>query len=157
MKRPEFVARFLITAGIILAVGTPLFFWIRTPLLHARLAENGGWNPEVIQAEVGKPLELHLTSDDVIHGFAVGQMDMEAVDIEPGKVSNVTLTFDKPGIYTFFCTRWCGLNHWRMRGTIEVSGSPSDPEPATVPMYVTLSLDIDAPHDAPVVPSSQAS
>src|SRR5512144_1610610 len=102
MKRPEFVARFLITAGMILAIGTPLFFWMRTPLIHARLAESGGWNPEVIQAEVGKPPELHLTSDDVIHGFVVGKVDMAAVDVEPGKVSNVTLIFDKPGIYTFF-------------------------------------------------------
>ena len=28
----------------------------------------------------------------------------------------------QPGTYTFYCTRWCGLNHWRMRGTIEVAG-----------------------------------
>jgi mono/diheme cytochrome c family protein len=84
-------------------------------------------------------------------------MDIQSVDVLPGKVTDVTLTFDKPGIYTFFCTRWCGVNHWRMRGTIEVSGSLSDPEPVTVPMYVTLGLDIDAPHDAPVIPSNKPS
>jgi mono/diheme cytochrome c family protein len=44
-----------------------------------------------------------------------------------------------------------------MRGTIEVGGSSSDPEPVSVPLYVTLGLDIDAPHEAPVVPSSQPS
>jgi mono/diheme cytochrome c family protein len=96
---------------------------------------------------------LKFTSDDVVHGFAVGQMDMQSMDILPGKVTDVTLNFDKPGIYTFFCTRWCGLNHWRMRGTIEVSGSPSDPEPISPPLYVSLDLDIDAPHDAPIIPS----
>ena len=37
----------------------------------------------------------------------------------PGKVTDVTLTFDKPGTYTFYCTRWCGVNHWRMRGVVE--------------------------------------
>jgi mono/diheme cytochrome c family protein len=122
------------------------------------MAENGGWAPEIIKAEVGKPLHLRLTSDDVMHGFDVGQMDMESVDIEPGKVTDVTLTFDKPGIYTFFCTRWCGLNHWRMRGTIEVSGSGAGAEPApSIPLYVTLGLDIDAPHESPVVPNSQPS
>jgi mono/diheme cytochrome c family protein len=84
-------------------------------------------------------------------------MDMQSVDILPGKVTDITLNFDKPGIYTFYCTRWCGLNHWRMRGTIEVSGSPSDPEPATVPLYVFLNLDLDAPHEAPVIPSDQPS
>jgi mono/diheme cytochrome c family protein/plastocyanin len=157
MNRPELISRIFVITGIILAIGAPLVFWTRTPLIHARMAENGGWNPDVIQAEVGQPLDLKLTSDDVVHGFAVGQMDMQSVDILPGKVTDITLTFDKPGIYTFFCTRWCGLNHWRMRGTIEVSGSPSDPEPATVPLYVSLSLDIDAPHESPIVPSLKPS
>jgi mono/diheme cytochrome c family protein/plastocyanin len=157
MKRPELIARFLIVTGILLAVGAPLFLWARTPLIHARMAEDGGWNPDVIQAEVGKPLHLKITSDDVVHGFAVGQMEMQSVDVLPGKVADITLNFDKPGIYTFYCTRWCGLNHWRMRGTIEVNGSPSDPEPATVPLYVSLNLDIDAPHDAPVAPNGKPS
>jgi mono/diheme cytochrome c family protein/plastocyanin len=157
MKRSELLSRILITGGVLLSIGTPLFFWARTPLIHARMAENGGWSPEVIQAEAGKPLHLRMTSDDVVHGFAIGQMDMEPVDIEPGKVTDVTLTFDKPGVYTFFCTRWCGVNHWRMRGTIEVSGSPTDTGPAPIPLYVTLSLDIDAKHEAPVLPSRQPS
>jgi mono/diheme cytochrome c family protein/plastocyanin len=157
MKRSELISRILIIMAIAGAVGVPLFIWARTPLIHAQMAENGGWNPEVIQANVGRPLHLKLTSDDVVHGFAVGQMDMQSVDVLPGKVTDLTLTFDKPGIYTFFCTRWCGLNHWRMRGTIEVNGSPSDPEPATVPLYVTLGLDVDAPHDAPSIPNVQPS
>jgi len=144
--------------GIFLAVGTPLFFWTRTPLIHAQMAENGGGTPDIIKAEVGRPLELQLTSDDVMHGFAVGQMEMEPVDVEPGKVTDITVTFDKPGTYTFFCTRWCGVNHWRMRGTIEVSGPNSDPEPApSIPLYVTLNLNIDAPHESPIIPSNQLS
>jgi len=157
MKRPELISRFLIVTGILLAVGAPLFLWARSPLIHARMAEDGGWSPDVIQAEVGTPLHLKITSDDVVHGFAVGQMEMQSVDILPGKVTDITLNFDKPGIYTFFCTRWCGLNHWRMRGTIEVTGSPLDLEPATVPLYVSLDLDLDVPHDAPVVPNGKPS
>lgn len=157
MKRSELFSRLIVAVAVIGVVGAPLYLWSRTPIIHARMAENGGWNPDVLQAEVGKPLHLKLTSDDVMHGFAVGQMDMDAVNVEPGKVANITLTFDKPGIYTFYCTRWCGLNHWRMRGTIEVSGSPSDVQPATVPLYVSLNLDIDAPHDAPVVPTNKPS
>ncbi|MBI5953006.1 MAG: c-type cytochrome [Chloroflexi bacterium] len=152
MRRAELLSRILIIIGIILAVGAPLYFWKSTPIIHAQMADDGGWSPDVIQAEVGKPLHLKFTSDDVVHGFAVGQIDMQSVDILPGKVTDVTLNFDKPGIYTFFCTRWCGLNHWRMRGTIEVSGSPSDPEPVSPPLYVSLDLDIDTPHESPLVP-----
>ncbi|NOH01817.1 MAG: hypothetical protein HND47_07570 [Chloroflexi bacterium] len=157
MKRPEFLARLLVIAGIFLAIGAPIYFWNRTPLIHARMAEDGGWSPDVIRAAVNEPLHLKLTSDDVVHGFAVGQTDMPGVEILPGKVSEVTLTFDKPGIYTFYCTRWCGLNHWRMRGTIEVTGASDSPEPAAVPLYVSLSLDIDAPHNAPVIPEQKPS
>ena len=157
MKRSELLARILITIGIFLAVGVPLFVWARTPLIHVHMAEDGGWNPDVIKAEVGSPLHLRLTSDDVVHGFAVGQMKMEGVDVVPGKVTDVTLTFDKPGIYTFFCTHWCGVNHWRMRGTIEVGGSIAEPEPVSIPLYVTLGIDIDAPHDALIIPHNRPS
>ena len=80
---------------------------------------------------------------------------MQSVDVLPGKVTDVTLKFDKPGIYTFFCTRWCGLNHWRMRGTIEVSGLRSDSEPVSAPLYVTLGIDIDALHDAQLIPNAK--
>jgi plastocyanin len=163
MKRSELFSRILITVAILGAVGMPLYIWSRTPLIHAHIAEDGGWSPDVIQAEVGQPLHLKLTSDDVVHGFAMGQTDMNAVDVEPGKVTDLTLTFDKPGIYTFYCTRWCGLNHWRMRGTIEVTGASDiipvrdSPEPASIPLYVSLNLDIDAPHDAPSSPNVQPS
>ena len=157
MKRAEVLSRVLIIAGVLLAIGVPLILWQRTPLIHVSMAEEGGWTPNTLQAEVGKPLELHLTSDDVMHGFAVGQLDMGPVDVAPGKVTDVTLTFNKPGTYTFFCTRGCGLNHWRMRGTIEVSGAVSDVPTPSVPLYVTLGLDIDAPHESPQVPASRPS
>ena len=158
MKRAELLSRILILAGIFLAAGTPLLFWTRTPLIHARMADTGGWNPDILQAEAGKALHLSFTSDDVVHGFAVGQMNMEAVNVEPGKVTDVTLIFEKPGTYTFYCTRWCGVNHWRMRGTIEVSGPAADFEIApTIPLYVTLGIDIDALHEAPAIPENRPS
>ena len=157
MRHAELLTRILITVAVVGAIATPVLIWRRTPLIHAKMAEDGGWSPDVLQAEVGQPLHLKLTSDDVVHGFAIGQMEIEAVDIEPGKVTDVTLSFEKPGIYTFFCTRWCGINHWRMRGTIEVSGSPAEPEPVKPPLYVSLHLDIDAPHEAQVIPDKRPS
>ncbi len=158
MKHSEVIARILITGAVLAVVAGSLLVWQRTSLIHARVSDNGGWSPDVLQARVGEPLHLRLTSDDVTHGFAVGQMDMQSVDVEPGKVTDVTLTFDKPGAYTFYCTRWCGINHWRMRGTIEVSG-PSVAAPASVtkPLYATLGLDIDAAHNALVTPAVRPS
>jgi len=157
MKRSELVTRFFIAVFLFGVVALPFLFWAQTPLIHASIAESGGWSQDVIQAKVGEPLHLKFTSDDVMHGFAVGQMEMQPVDIEPGKVSEITLTFAHPGIYTFYCTRWCGLNHWRMRGTIEVSGGATENKPATKPLYVALGLNLDAPHPADVIPAEKPS
>ena len=122
-----------------------------SPLLHARMAETGGWMPESLKAVVGQPLRLRLTSDDVTHSFALGQSDQPPVDVKPGEITEVTLNFDRPGKYTFYCTRWCGINHWRMRGVIEVSGPVTGVVKEEPPLYVTLGMDIDADHrlDAP--------
>lgn len=131
--------------------------------IHARMPEAGGWSPTDLKATVGEPLQLRLVSDDVLHGFAIGQSDDPAIDLPPGKVVETTLTFVRPGKYTFYCTRWCGPDHWRMRGTIEVSASESAggedaPEDwGNPPLYMTLGLDIDAPHPAASVPGVRPS
>ncbi len=157
MKRPELLARVAVGALVFLAVAAPLWIRSNTLLIHARMADSGGWNPDVIHAQAGKPVYLRLTSDDVMHGFAVGQVDMQSVDVEPGKVTDLALNFPKPGRYTFYCTRWCGIDHWRMRGTIEVSGDDPQPGRSVVPLYVKLGLDLDAPRAAPVTPASPPS
>jgi plastocyanin len=121
--------------------------------IHALMPEKGGWLPDDLSAEAGVPLNLRLTSDDVMHGFAVGQQPWPAVDVKPGQMTELSLTFDEPGTYTYYCTRWCGPNHWRMRGTIEVTDGLNGPliaESAQQPHYISLGLDIDAPHKVDV-------
>ena len=156
----EWLARLVLSLGITFAVGIPTVGWLQhthTTVLHARMAENGGWTPENLTTQVGQPLHLKLTSDDVLHGFAVGQLDQPAVDVKPGEMTEVTLVFDKPGKYTFYCTHWCSVNHWRMRGTIEVTGDQTKPEPNKPPLYILLGLDIDANHQASAIPAQMPS
>ena len=161
MKR-EWIA-LVILAGLIslifLVVGIGWRTQEESLLLHASMPEAGGWQPATIQAVAGQPLHLRLTSQDVTHGFAVGHINMQPVDVQPGEVTDMTLTFDQPGTYTYYCTRWCGPNHWRMRGTVEVIGDKpaqvaENPEP---PLFVQLGLDIDAPHPASVTPNARPS
>lgn len=121
--------------------------------IHGRMPEDGGgWTPSDLAASVGEPLHLRLTSDDVMHGFAIGRVDVPAVDVKPGEVSEFTVTFSRPGKYVFYCTRWCGPDHWRMRGNIEVEGVYSEPDLADPPLYLSLGLELDAPHPSNVVP-----
>jgi mono/diheme cytochrome c family protein len=164
----EWLARGL---AILLVVGLPLAAILhiqkgasanRQPVeIHARMPELGGWSLGNLSATVGQPLHLRLVSDDVVHSFKIGQSDEPAIELLPGKTIETSLTFDQPGKYTFYCTRWCGPNHWRMRGTIDVlpqQGKPAPTvEPEAPPLYVSLGLDIDAPHPAQVTPQSRPS
>lgn len=158
MKRERVARIFLITLMVLL--GTAIFLgWRRAAsnvLIRARMPENGGWSITDLTIRVGEPLHLRLTSDDVAHGFAVGRVDFQPADIYPGEITEVTLKFDQPGRYTFYCTRWCGADHWRMRGTIEVIGNGSQAIPSEdfqPPLYLELGLEIDAPHPAAVTPA----
>ncbi len=125
--------------------------------IHGRMAETGGWTPDQITLQAGETVLLHLTSDDVMHGFAIGQQDQPSVDVQPGQPTEVSLTFDRPGKYTYYCTRWCGANHWRMRGTITVEGPAASEPPGNAPLYQELGIDLDAPHPAAVTPSARPS
>jgi mono/diheme cytochrome c family protein/plastocyanin len=158
--RKEWLARTFIILLLVAAIGIPIIGWryrSRGIVIHAHMAETGGWTPENLTVSVGQPLHLRLTSDDVTHSFAIGQSDRPQVDVIPGEMTNVTLVFDQPGKYTFYCTRWCSVNHWRMRGTIEVTGPTTTPQTAQPPLYVSLGLDIDAPHRAALVPVEKPS
>lgn len=125
--------------------------------VHGRMAEEGGWTPDTLRTSVGVPLRLRLTSDDVVHGFAVGRRGDPPVDVMPGQTTEVELTFEMPGTYTFYCTRWCGAGHWRMRGTIEVGGGTPPAASIKPPLYARLGIDIDAPHLAEPLPEVRPS
>jgi len=115
--------------------------------VHARIAEDGGFMPDHLIARVGEPLRLRLIADDVEHTFAVGQNIMPPVLLKPGEPVEITLTFDKPGTYTFYTTTPSSLNFWRMRGVIEVVGNGKT-QIAEPPLYVQLGLDLDEMHEA---------
>lgn len=163
--RQEWLARFLVLLLLAIVIAVPAWSWwenSQATVVHARMAETGGWAPENLSVAAGKPLHLRLTSDDVTHSFAVGQSDRPAVDVLPGEMTEVTLIFDRPGKYTFYCTRWCSINHWRMRGVIEVTDSQAGEaentsEVVESPLYIALGIDIDATPQAEVLPGLQPS
>jgi mono/diheme cytochrome c family protein len=138
----------------LLIVATPgLAYWSQQSLssgfdfeLTARVAEEGGWSQENLTATVGDEISIRMSSADVVHGFAIGRVDLPPVDVNPGEWSAFAWTPEEPGEYTFYCTRWCGPNHWRMTGTIQVvdpAGTFPSPTPAPAPRYLIHGIDID--------------
>jgi cytochrome c oxidase subunit II len=62
---------------------------------------------------VGTPIEIRLTSADVIHSFWVPQIGGK-VDLIPGQPNEFRFTITKPGLYRGQCAEYCGLQHANM-------------------------------------------
>ncbi len=128
--------------------------------ITARTPESGGFSPDHIVLKAGEPMRLRISSPDVVHGLSIPGLGVEVDEILPGKPVEVEITPKQPGRYAFSCIRWCSVDHWRMRGTIEVvaadgSGGTGGAANAEPPLYQKLGINLDAPHPiAQVTPAA---
>jgi mono/diheme cytochrome c family protein/plastocyanin len=119
--------------------------------VQALAPDAGGFVPDRLTLTAGEQVTLRFTAPDVVHGLIIPELGIDIEEIYPGKPVEVTIQPDKPGRYEFACTRWCGLDHWRMRGVIEVVGPNGEavvPQPQK-PLFEQLGIDIDAMRHAP--------
>lgn len=162
-KRTEWLA--LVALGLIL-IGLPAAalgyqHWLRPATADTRVIdieawvpEAGGFAPGAVTASVGEPVTLRFASMDVTHGIAIGPgLGVDLGHVDPGQIKSITLTFDQPGTYTYYCNAWCSDDHWRMRGTIQVNDParpgfvpPAQPDPV-IAALIAEGVDIDAPHE----------
>src|SRR5947209_9921011 len=68
---------------------------------------------------VGRKIKLIMTTEDVIHDFFVPAFRTKA-DIVPGRHTTMWFQATKPGRYHLFCAEYCGTDHSRMGGWVEV-------------------------------------
>ena len=68
---------------------------------------------------VGQPVELTLTSQDVIHDFAVPAFRIKT-DVLPDRYTTEWFTATKTGTYRLYCDQYCGTFHSKMRGFVYV-------------------------------------
>lgn len=66
-----------------------------------------------IHVPVGQPIELELTTADVIHSFWVPQLAGK-VDMVPGQPNTLRFTAEEAGTYRGACAEYCGVQHARM-------------------------------------------
>jgi cytochrome c oxidase subunit II len=74
---------------------------------------NGAVTANEIHIPVGEPVEVELTTADVIHSFWVPRLQVKTDQI-PGEVNRTWLEADRPGVYRGQCAEFCGLQHANM-------------------------------------------
>ncbi|MGI9119478.1 MAG: cytochrome c oxidase subunit II [Acidimicrobiales bacterium] len=77
-----------------------------------------------IHVPVGRPVELALASDNVIHSFWVPQLAGK-VDMIPGQRNLLRFTVTEAGTYRGQCAEYCGLQHGRMAFLV-IADQPAD-------------------------------
>ena len=93
------------------------FWWdVRYPEQELRIANE-------LHLPVGRPVDLRVTSADVIHSFWVPQLGGK-IDVNPGNVNSLRLLANEPGVYRGLCGEYCGLQHARMQ-LIAVAHEPA--------------------------------
>lgn len=90
--------------------------------------EHQGGQREInsLHLPTGRPIQLLMTSEDVIHDFSVPAFRVKH-DVLPGRYETLWFQVEKAGAYHMFCTQLCGAGHASMTGEI-VAMSPPDYE-----------------------------
>ncbi|MCA9791281.1 MAG: cytochrome c oxidase subunit II [Candidatus Eremiobacteraeota bacterium] len=67
----------------------------------------------------GKKVLLRMISEDVIHSFDLPEFRVKH-DVLPGRYSELWLDADRVGVFHLFCAEYCGTDHAKMGGQVEV-------------------------------------
>ena len=72
----------------------------------------------------GQPVKLTMISEDVIHDLFVPAFRVKK-DVLPGRYTTVWFNATKTGSYHLFCSQYCGTQHSKMGGWVDVM-EPAD-------------------------------
>jgi cytochrome c oxidase subunit II len=85
----------------------------------------------MLHLPLGRPVQILLTSEDVIHSFFVPEFRAH-MDVLPERYTSVWFRATKAGTYHLFCSQYCGTNHAGMIGSAVVM------EPAEFENWLSL-------------------
>jgi cytochrome c oxidase subunit II len=85
----------------------------------------------MLHLPLGRPVQILLTSEDVIHSFFVPEFRAH-MDVLPDRYTSVWFRPTKSGTYHLFCSQYCGTNHAGMIGSAVVM------EPAEFENWLSL-------------------
>jgi cytochrome c oxidase subunit 2 len=85
--------------------------------------EGGQREINALHVPVGRPVQLVMTSEDVIHDFAIPAFRIKH-DVLPGRYEQLWFNAEVPGSYHLFCTQFCGTDHSAMIGEVVAMTAP---------------------------------
>jgi cytochrome c oxidase subunit II len=87
--------------------------------------EHAGGQREInaLHVPINTPIELVMTSEDVIHDFFVPAFRVKR-DVLPGQYETMWFRPDRIGTYHLFCSQFCGTAHSNMIGDVVVMSAP---------------------------------
>lgn len=140
-KRPEHESKPLeiVLIGVPLILGLTIFVWGAKVYLNQRTIPpdsieifvmgkqwmwhiqhaNGAREMDNLTIPVGRPIRLTMISQDVIHEFYVPAFRLQ-YQVLPGRYTSQWFIPDKVGRYVFVCNQYCGTDHSRMYGHVDV-------------------------------------
>jgi cytochrome c oxidase subunit 2 len=93
------------------------FWW------EVRYPDEGITLSNELHLPVGRPVNLRLSSADVIHSFWVPALAGK-IDLLPDHPNTLALEADQPGVHRSRCAEFCGLQHTKM--VLTVVAEPED-------------------------------
>ncbi|MDO9465880.1 MAG: cytochrome c oxidase subunit II [Thiobacillus sp.] len=83
-----------------------------------RYPDQGIVSADHLVIPVGRAIDFHVDSADVIHGFWIPRLGGK-IDAIPGRTNVLRLRADQPGLYRGQCAEFCGAGHAHMMLTVE--------------------------------------
>jgi cytochrome c oxidase subunit 2 len=80
---------------------------------EVRYPDAGVVTANEIHIPAGQPVEIVLSSEDVIHSFWVPELHGK-LDALPGRVNSFWIEAEEPGVYWGECAEFCGVQHANM-------------------------------------------
>jgi cytochrome c oxidase subunit 2 len=102
-----------------------------------------------LRIPVGREVELHLSSADVIHSLWIPNLHGK-MDMIPGRVNRLRFTADRTGVLRGQCTEFCGLQHAWMQFRAVVQ------EPAEFEAWLARQQEAVPPPSGPVAARGMA-
>lgn len=136
LQRRAYKLRFGLFLILALVFGSAMLFTLRdvpydasktrstsAPQIINATGQMWRWELSQNRVSLNRPVEFHVTSVDVNHGFGIYGPDMILVgqtQAMPGYTNTVRHTFTRPGVYKIMCLEYCGLAHHKMMSEFTV-------------------------------------